>query len=150
MSWIKDIINPDLRQWEEFYRNRWQHDKVVRSSHGVNCTGSCSWAIYVKDGIVTWEMQQTDYPDLEAGIPSCEPRGCQRGVSYSWYIYSPIRVKYPYLRGVLMDLWREAKRQHTDPVAAWESIVGDETKRRQYQQARGKGGMRRASWNEVL
>jgi nitrate reductase alpha subunit len=49
-----------------------------------------------------------------------------------------------------MDLWREAKRQHTDPVAAWESIVGDETKRRQYQQARGKGGMRRASWNEVL
>lgn len=39
MSWITDIVNPDLRQWEEFYRNRWQHDKVVRSSHGVNCTG---------------------------------------------------------------------------------------------------------------
>lgn len=150
MSWITDIINPDLRQWEEFYRNRWQHDKVVRSSHGVNCTGGCSWAIYVKDGIVTWEMQQTDYPDLEDGIPPCEPRGCQRGISYSWYIYSPIRVKYPYLRGVLMDLWREAKRQHSDPVVAWESIVNDETKRRQYQQARGKGGMRRSSWEEVL
>ncbi|GAB4298814.1 MAG: nitrate reductase subunit alpha [Oscillatoriaceae cyanobacterium] len=150
MSWIKDIINPDLRQWEEFYRNRWQHDKVVRSSHGVNCTGSCSWAIYVKDGIVTWEMQQTDYPDLETGIPSCEPRGCQRGISYSWYIYSPIRVKYPYMRGVLIDLWRAAKSQHPDPVAAWESIVQNESKRRQYQQARGKGGMRRSSWEEVL
>lgn len=150
MSWIKDIINPDLRQWEEFYRNRWQHDKVVRSSHGVNCTGSCSWGIYVKDGIVTWEMQQTDYPDLESGIPPCEPRGCQRGVSYSWYIYSPIRVKYPYLRGILMDLWRSAKRQHSDPVTAWESIVNDEEKRRQYQQARGKGGLRRSTWEEVL
>lgn len=26
----------------EFYRERWRHDKVVRSTHGVNCTGSCS------------------------------------------------------------------------------------------------------------
>ena len=43
MSWIEDIISPKTRQWEEFYRNRWQHDKVVRSTHGVNCTGSCSW-----------------------------------------------------------------------------------------------------------
>ena len=95
MSWIKDIVNPELRQWEEFYRNRWQHDKTVRSTHGVNCTGGCSWEIYVKDGIVTWEMQKTDYPCLQAGIPPYEPRGCQRGISYSWYLYSPIRVKYP-------------------------------------------------------
>ena len=36
------------RAWEKFYRNRWQHDKVVRSTHGVNCTGSCSWKIFVK------------------------------------------------------------------------------------------------------
>jgi hypothetical protein len=35
---------------------------VVRSTHGVNCTGSCSWKVYVKDGIITWETQQTDYP----------------------------------------------------------------------------------------
>ena len=39
------------REWESFYRDRWQHDKVVRSTHGVNCTGSCSWNVYVKDGI---------------------------------------------------------------------------------------------------
>ncbi|WP_141548144.1 hypothetical protein, partial [Nocardia farcinica] len=43
------------RQADEFYRDRWSHDKVVRSTHGVNCTGSCSWKIYVKDGIITWE-----------------------------------------------------------------------------------------------
>ncbi|MDX5386171.1 MAG: hypothetical protein LPK24_06500, partial [Marinobacter sp.] len=35
------------REWEDSYRQRWQHDKVVRSTHGVNCTGSCSWKIYV-------------------------------------------------------------------------------------------------------
>ncbi|WP_434735465.1 hypothetical protein [Candidatus Accumulibacter necessarius] len=38
------------RTWEDAYRNRWAHDKIVRSTHGVNCTGSCSWKIYVKGG----------------------------------------------------------------------------------------------------
>src|SRR5690606_33762181 len=28
------------RSWEQGYRQRWQHDKIVRSTHGVNCTGS--------------------------------------------------------------------------------------------------------------
>ncbi len=37
MSWIKDIFDPGTRKWEDFYRNRWQHDKIVRSTHGVNC-----------------------------------------------------------------------------------------------------------------
>ncbi len=26
------------RGWEDTYRNRWRHDKIVRSTHGVNCT----------------------------------------------------------------------------------------------------------------
>ena len=115
LAWIKDEVTPQGRQWEEFYRNRWQHDKVVRSTHGVNCTGGCTWNIYVKDGIVTWEMQGLDYPLLEAGIPPYEPRGCQRGISYSWYLYSPLRVKYPYIRGALLDLWKQARANHADP-----------------------------------
>jgi hypothetical protein len=41
------------RAGDVFYRDRWSHDKVVRSTHGVNCTGSCSWKIYVRDGIIT-------------------------------------------------------------------------------------------------
>jgi nitrate reductase alpha subunit len=58
------------------YRARWQHDKIVRSTHGVNCTGSCSWKIYVKNGLVTWETQQTDYPRTRPDLPNHEPRGC--------------------------------------------------------------------------
>ena len=54
MSWIEDVISPKTRRWEEFYRNRWQYDKVIRSTYGVNCTGGCSWAIHVKDGVVVW------------------------------------------------------------------------------------------------
>ena len=37
-SW--SALQRDGREWERFYRERWQHDKVVRSTHGVNCTGS--------------------------------------------------------------------------------------------------------------
>jgi len=149
MSWIKDIVDPKSRKWEEFYRNRNQCDKVVRSTHGVNCTGGCSWNVHVKDGIVGWELQATDYPELEAGLPPYEPRGCQRGISFSWYLYSPLRIKYPYLRGVLTDLWRQAKTEHGDPVKAWAAIVEDAASRKKYQQARGKGGFRRSSWDEV-
>ena len=61
------VMNNEDRTWEEAYRHRWQHDKIVRSTHGANCTGSCSWKIYVKGGIVTWETQQTDYPRTRPG-----------------------------------------------------------------------------------
>ncbi len=150
MSWIQDIISPQTRKWEEFYRNRFQHDRVVRSTHGVNCTGGCSWQIYVKEGIVTWETQQLDYPLLEDSLPPYEPRGCQRGISFSWYLYSPLRIKYPLIRSALIDAYREEKQKTGDSLTAWENLQNNEEKRKQYQQARGKGGFRRVHWDEVL
>ncbi len=150
LVWIKDETRPELRGWEQFYRNRWQHDKIIRSTHGVNCTGGCTWQIYVKDGIVTWEMQGLDYPPLQDGIPPYEPRGCQRGISYSWYLYSPLRVKYPYARGALMDLWRSARAEHDDPVEAWKSLVENPEARSRWQRARGKGGFRRVDWDAAV
>ncbi|MCT1590412.1 nitrate reductase subunit alpha [Kocuria palustris] len=139
------------RAGDSFYRNRWSHDKVVRSTHGVNCTGSCSWKVYVKDGIITWEAQETDYPSVGPDSPEYEPRGCPRGAAFSWYTYSPTRVRYPYVRGVLLEMYREAREAHGgDAVAAWASIVDDPAKRREFQQARGKGGLVRASWQEAL
>jgi len=142
------VLNDDDRTWEEAYRDRWRHDKIVRSTHGVNCTGSCSWKIYVKGGIVTWETQQTDYPRTRPDLPNHEPRGCARGASYSWYLYSANRVKYPLVRSRLLKLWREA-RAHLAPVAAWESIQRDPKKRDGYTKMRGAGGFVRANWDEV-
>jgi nitrate reductase alpha subunit len=138
------------RAGDVFYRDRWSHDKVVRSTHGVNCTGSCSWKVYVKDGIITWEAQQTDYPSVGPDRPEYEPRGCPRGAAFSWYTYSPTRVRYPYVRGVLLEMYREAKARLGDPVLAWADVVGDPERRRRYHQARGKGGLVRASWDEAV
>ncbi|GAB78716.1 respiratory nitrate reductase alpha subunit apoprotein [Austwickia chelonae] len=154
----KAQVSPDGRTMEKiggrsgdsFYRDRWSHDKVVRSTHGVNCTGSCSWKVYVKDGIITWEAQQTDYPSTGADRPEYEPRGCPRGAAFSWYTYSPTRVRYPYVRGVLLDMYRAAKKQYGDPVLAWASIMQDPEKVLAYKSARGKGGLVRASWAEAV
>ncbi|MGV9675847.1 nitrate reductase subunit alpha [Nocardia sp. NPDC003482] len=138
------------REGDAFYRDRWSHDKIVYSTHGVNCTGSCRWKVYVKDGIITWETQATDYPSVGPDRPEYEPRGCPRGAAFSWYTYSPTRVRYPYIRGVLLELYREAKRRTGDPVLAWADIQNDPERRRAYQRARGKGGLVRANWDEAV
>ena len=143
------VVTDEDRGWEDAYRARWQHDKVVRSTHGVNCTGSCSWKVYVKNGLVTWETQETDYPRTRPDLPNHEPRGCSRGASYSWYLYSANRVKYPMVRGRLLRLWRESLAVNKGPVEAWASIVEDPAKACEYKTTRGLGGFVRSSWDEV-
>ena len=133
------------RDWESAYRDRWRHDKVVRSTHGVNCTGSCSWNVYVKDGLITWESQAVDYPQTDPGRPNHEPRGCPRGASFSWYTYSPARLKYPYVRGSLLERWREEKGSTGDPVAAFAAVAADGSHRSE----RGRGGFVRCAWEEA-
>ncbi|OGS97839.1 MAG: nitrate reductase subunit alpha [Gallionellales bacterium RIFCSPLOWO2_12_FULL_59_22] len=143
------IVTNEDRLWESAYRTRWQHDKVVRSTHGVNCTGGCSWKIFVKNGLVAFEMQQTDYPRTREDLPNHEPRGCQRGASFSWYLYSPHRIKHPLIRGRLLDLYRAERKSGKDPVEAWGAIQTDPNKRKQYVHVRGLGGFVRAKWDEV-
>ncbi|MDX9951317.1 MAG: nitrate reductase subunit alpha [Methylophilaceae bacterium] len=143
------VVTNEDRQWEDAYRNRWRHDKVVRSTHGVNCTGGCSWKIFVKNGLVAFEMQQTDYPRTREDLPNHEPRGCQRGASFSWYLYSPHRIKHPMIRGRLLDLYRAERAKGFDPVEAWEAIQNDPQKRIKYVGVRGLGGFVRAGWEEM-
>lgn len=142
-------LSPMDRDTEKIYRRRWQHDKTVRTTHGVNCTGSCSWKVHVKDGIIAWETQQTDYPSTGPNMPEYEPRGCPRGASFSWYTYSPLRVRYPYVRSALIQMWRAELERIKDPVEAWREIATNPEKSKRYKQARGKGGMVRANWEEL-
>ncbi len=143
--WFRVADEP--RDWEDFYRERWSYDRSVRTSHGVNCSGSCSWEVFVKNGLICWELQKTDWPQINSDTPNYEPRGCQRGISASWYPYSPVRPKYPYIRGVLLDFYEAERASGKDPVEAWAAIVENAQKKKTYRQARGKAGWRRSSWD---
>ncbi len=132
--WFRVLDEP--RDWEKFYRNRWAYDKSTRTSHGVNCSGSCSWEVFVKDGLITWELQKAADQQRDAEFSS------------SWYPYSPVRPKYPYVRGVLLDFYRKERQSGRGPVEAWADIVEDSQRSQAYRQARGKAGWRRVSWDE--
>jgi nitrate reductase alpha subunit len=143
-------VSEDSRSWEEFYRKRWNYDYSVRSSHGVNCSMSCSWEVFVKDGLICWELQKTDYPQIEADVPNVEPRGCQRGATASWYPYSPLRPKFPYIRKVLWDFYSKEIKNGKNPVDAYASIVENEERSKAYKSARGKAGWARVSWDKAV
>ena len=86
------------RGWEDFYRKIWTWDKVVRSTHSANCTGSCSWKVYVRNGVMVREEQAADYPRISQDLPDYNPRGCQKGGCFVEYVYSPQRLRYPLIR----------------------------------------------------
>ena len=57
--------------------------------------------------------------------PEYEPRPCPRGASFSRYTYSLSRVRHPYVRSPLPEMWRETRGRLGDPVPAWAEITAD-------------------------
>jgi len=86
------------RTWEDLYRKQWTWDRVVRSTHSANCTGSCSWKVFVRDGVLVREEQAADYPRISPDLPDYNPRGCQKGACFVEYVYAAQRLKYPMIR----------------------------------------------------
>ena len=84
--------------WEDMMRKKWTWDRVVRGSRGINCTGHCAFNIYVKNGIVWREEQQGEYGRSGEDTPDYGPRGCQKGMRQSKYMYGKQRVLYPMKR----------------------------------------------------
>jgi complex iron-sulfur molybdoenzyme family reductase subunit alpha len=99
-----DIVDVDplqsypYRGWEDLYRKQFTWDRVVRSTHSANCTGSCSWKVYVKDGVMLREEQAGDYPRINEDLPDYNPRGCQKGACFVEYVYGAQRLRYPLIR----------------------------------------------------
>jgi complex iron-sulfur molybdoenzyme family reductase subunit alpha len=96
--------------WEALYREQYSWDSTGRTTHGINCTGSCTWKGYVKNGILFKEEQYADFPRINQTIPTYNPRGCQKGANYKEYVYGPQRLKYPLIRAGARGegLWRRA------------------------------------------
>ncbi|MBI4171824.1 MAG: molybdopterin-dependent oxidoreductase [Actinobacteria bacterium] len=86
---------------QEMRRRPWEWDRVVKSSHLVNCYygRQCGFNVFVKDGVVLREEQVGNYPAPNDPLaPDANPRGCQKGVCYAARMYDPTRIKYPLKR----------------------------------------------------
>ncbi len=92
------IGNYPYRDWEDLYREEWDWDSISRSTHSINCTGSCSWEVFVRDGQVYREEQAADYPPINQDIPDVNPRGCNKGACYKNYVHGAQRVTHPLRR----------------------------------------------------
>jgi DMSO reductase family type II enzyme molybdopterin subunit len=88
------------QSYQDIYRESWTWDKVVHSSHArANCISGCSWQIFVKDGIAWREEQNAIYRSSEPGVvPDFNPRGCQKGASYTSLMYEASRIVHPLRR----------------------------------------------------
>ena len=144
-KWTREAYAPAERQWEEFYRNRWQHDK----SRAQHARRELHRRLHLED---PRQGRDRHLGDARARLP-CSSRASRptsraaasAGSRYSWYLYSPLRVKYPYIRGALLDLWREATNRYTTIRSTPGSPLSRiRERRKRWQQARGKGGFRRA------
>ncbi len=129
-------IPPMYGDWRDVYRERWAWDKVVRSSHWVNCwyQAHCAWNVYVKDGLVWREEQAADYPQIRPDVPDFNPRGCQKGACFSERMYDPGRVRYPLKRAGERGSgrwkrisWDEALTEIAESMV--DTIVGEGTDR---------------------
>jgi len=89
----------EFSNWEDLHRKEWTWDRVTYGTHLVDCyPGNCLWRVYSKDGVVFREEQAAKYPVVDPTGPDFNPRGCQKGASYSLMMYNPDRLKYPMKR----------------------------------------------------
>ncbi|MCP3956422.1 MAG: molybdopterin-dependent oxidoreductase [bacterium] len=86
------------RRFEDVYRNKWTWDRVARGTHGTNCAGTCAFNVYIKGGVVWREEQQAEYEPSGDDVPDYGPRGCQKGLRHSNWMYGKQRVLYPMKR----------------------------------------------------
>jgi len=110
------ICNPAPVDFEKFYRQKWTWDKVHLGTHNVNCwfQQNCNFHVYTKEGKVIREEQVGNYPQTNSKVPDFNPKGCQKGCSYSELMYSKPRILNP--------LKREGERGE----GKWKEVSWDE------------------------
>jgi DMSO reductase family type II enzyme molybdopterin subunit len=98
------------------YRRKWSWDGAVRGTHNINCAWqvACNFNVYTRSGVVVREEQVATYPQTHDRVPDFNPRGCQKGCSYSEMMYSAARVTHP------------LKRTGARGAGAWRAVSWDE------------------------
>lgn len=123
------------RDFGDIYRKAWTWDKVAKGTHTcANCLAGCSWDVYVKHGMVWREEQNAVYEAPRDDVPDMNPRGCQKGGSYSHLQIDASRVLHPLKRvgprgsGKWKRLsWDEALTEISDKIIDIAVAEGTET-----------------------
>ena len=102
-AFVRDVFAAektlDYRGVPDLYRQIWNWDKVTWGSHTNVCLpGSCSFHVYVKDGMVWREEQSAKNHASNPNYPDYNPLGCQKGCSFHSNLYGDERIKYPLRR----------------------------------------------------
>jgi DMSO reductase family type II enzyme molybdopterin subunit len=94
------VPEPSYLGVEDIYRQQWTWDRVAKGTHMANCVyqRNCCWNLYIKDNLVWREEQLATYPRTNADVPDFNPRGCQKGASYSRRMYDQARLTAPLKR----------------------------------------------------
>ncbi|MEH6581176.1 MAG: molybdopterin-dependent oxidoreductase [Halioglobus sp.] len=100
VSEVTDLPIPDYDSWQDIYQTQWSWDKIAKGTHLINCwyQAHCAWDVFVKDGLVYREEQTAEYPQTNSDVPDFNPRGCQKGCSFSNRMYDATRVTHPLKR----------------------------------------------------
>ncbi len=122
------------RRFEDVYRNKWTWDRVARGTHGANCAGTCAFNVYIKGGVVWREEQQGEYEPSGEDVPDYGPRGCQKGLRHSKWMYGKQRVLYPMKRtgergeGKWQRItWEQATNEIADKIIDYSLESGPES-----------------------
>ena len=143
------VTTGEDRTWEDAYRDRWAHDKIVRSTHGVNCTAPARGRSTSRAASSPGKRSR---PTTAHALGHAQPRAARCG------------ARRPRTRGICTAPTASSTRWCAPPARALargaavqrsRSTPGrrssqDDAKRKNYQSVRGLGGFRaRSSWDEV-
>ena len=148
---VRTLQKTGGREADRFYRDQLSYDKVVRSAYGVNCTGSCSRKVYVKDGSSRGRPSRpiTRRPGRPGRTTSgAGARTARRSPG------TPTRRPGFVISTCGACCWscsgRPRPAMTATPVEAWAEITGNPGLAGRSKSARGKGGFVRASWDEAV
>ncbi len=130
-------------EWEEHYRQVLRIDRLVRTTHGVDCGGACEVEVGVRDGVVVWERPAESW----AGDRLRCSRYCSRAPATADYLDPARRLSEPLVRGRLWELWRGARAASADPCEAWRAVSGQAAA---WKDVRGSGAFTHVGWSDVL
>lgn len=132
MGWIRDLVRPKARRWEDGYRRLWQERMGVSDADAEGVSG----LVTVRGGRVSWQADGR----LTALGPKTGPTS------------NPAQpaVARAQVRGALLSSWRRLRSEGNDPLQAWRRLQDDPRARRRYQAARGKGGLQPVALAEAL